>query len=396
MSAAAAYRALYAYVWDLAEEEPEAFVADLERLSVNTLAIAASYHAGKFIRPHGKSGHVHFPEDGTAHCRVTPERYGRIRPSESRLAAEQDPFGRFAARSDIGVTAWTVLLHNSRIGFEHPDVVVRNAFGDPYFYSLCPSHPEVRAYAVALSADIADRYPIRGLSLETPGWLPYQDGYHHEFALVGANPWLDFNLGLCFCDHCRAGATAAGIDAEGLRRRIATRVTAYLAASLDTPPAIGRAWLEADLVQDAELGVFLRWRCEMVTSLVAEIRAAVRPDAEIYVIPSVQRPSSAAWYEGSDLAALGRVADGIELCLYEPSPAAIVSDFGEVRRRLGEAAKLRAILRPGPPDFADEGSFAAAMRGLQEAGLSEFGFYNYGHVRRANLEWIGRAFRSNP
>ncbi|MBB3929395.1 hypothetical protein GGR25_000414 [Kaistia hirudinis] len=388
------YRALYAYAWDLAEEEPDAFVADMKRLSLDTLSIAASYHAGKFLRPHGRSGHVYFPEDGTVHCHVTPERYGRIRPAVSAVAADGDPFGVFAARDDIAVNAWTVLMHNSRLGQLHPEAVVRNAFGDPYLYSLCPAHPDARAYAVALSADIADRYPIRGLSLETPGWLPYQHGYHHEFALVGANPWLDFNLGLCFCDHCRAGATAAGIDAEGLRQRVGARVTAYLAASCDTPPAIGRAWLEADLVQDAELGAFLRWRCDVVTSLVAEIRAAVRPDAELFVIPSVQRPSAAAWYEGSDLVALAAAAYGIELCLYEPSVAAVIADFGEVRRRLGNEAKLRAILRPGPPDFADEGGFTAAIHGLSAAGLSDFAFYNYGHVRRSNLEWIGRAFAS--
>lgn len=386
------YRALYAYAWDLAEETPDAFVADLGRLSIDTLSIATSYHAGKFIRPHGRSGHVYFPEDGTVHCRVRPERYGRLRPVESRVSVESDAFGRFAARPDIAVNAWTVLMHNSRLGHLHPEAVVRNAFGDPYGYSLCPAHPDARAYAVALCADIADRYPVRGLSLETPGWLPYQHGYHHEFALIAANPWLDFHLGLCFCDHCLAGAAKAGVDAPGLKRRVAGRVSAYLAAPLDTPPAIGRAWLEADLVQDAELGAFLRWRCETVTTLVAEIREVVRADAELFIIPSVQRPSAAAWYEGSDLAALAEVADGVELCLYEPSPAAILADFGEVRRRLGEAAKLRAILRPGPPDHTDEGSFTAAIRGLHDAGLRDFGFYNYGHVRRSNLEWIGRAF----
>lgn len=388
------YRGLYAYAWDVAEEDADAFVADLRRLGVDTLCLAASYHAGKFIRPHGKAGHVYFPEDGKAHCRVRPERYGKIKPEESSLVADGDPFGRYATRSDIAVTAWTVLLHNTPLGQRHPDAVARNAFGDPYYYSLCPANPDVRAYAVALTTDIADRYPIRGLALETPGWLPYRHGYHHEFALLGANPWLDFNLGLCFCDHCRKGAAAAGIAVEDLRSRIATRVSGYLAAPLDTPPEIGRAWLEADLVQDADLGAFLRWRCEVVTSLVREIRASVRPDAEIYIIPSIQRPSAAAWSEGSDLAALAKGADGVELCLYESSWQAVVSDLGEVRRRIGDDASLRCIMRPAPPDFADEGSFTQAVQALTAAGMRDFAFYNYGHFRRSNLEWIGRAFRA--
>ena len=207
------YHGLYAYPWDVAEQAPDAFVAELGGVGIDTLCLATAYHAGKFLRPHGASGHVYFPEDGTVHCHIRPERYGRIQPRESGVVAQGDPFGGYAGRGDIGVTAWTVLMHNSRLGAAYPDAVVRNAFGDSYVHSLCPANPEVQDYAVALCADIADRYPVRGLVLEAPGWMPYRHGYHHEFALVGDNPWLDAHLGLCFCDHCVAGASRAGIDA---------------------------------------------------------------------------------------------------------------------------------------------------------------------------------------
>jgi hypothetical protein len=308
------------------------------------------------------------------------------------VADAGDPFGRFAARDDIAVTGWTVLLHNTRLGTEYPDAVSRNAFGDPYRYSLCPANPDVQDYTVALCADIADRYPVRGLSLETPGWLPYRHGYHHEFSLVGANPWLDVFLGLCFCEHCVAGAARAGIAAAALRGRVAERVRAYLAAPLDTPAEMGRHWLDADLVTDPDLTAFLRWRCGVVTALVGRIRAAVRADAELFVIPSVQRPTAMSWIEGSDLPALAAAADGLELCLYEPSWDAAVADLGEVRRRVGDRP-LRCILRPGPPDAADEGNFARKVTELAAAGTAGFAFYNFGHLRRSHLGWIGRALR---
>ncbi len=384
------YRGLYAYPWDVAEQEPDGFVAELSGIGIDTLCLATSYHAGKFLRPHGTGRPVFFPEDGTVHCHVRPDRYGRIQPRESSVVAEGDPFGRFAARPDIGVTAWTVLLHNTRLGTEYPDVVTRNAFGDPYRYSLCPSHPEVQDYAVALCADIADRYPVRGLSLETPGWLPYRHNYHHEFALVGANPWLDTHLGFCFCGHCLAGATQAGIDASALRNRVAGRVRAYLAAPMDTPTEMGRHWLDADLVADPDLATFLRWRCTVVTGLVARIRAEIRADAELFVIPSVQRPTAMSWIEGSSLPDLARAADGLELCLYEPGWQAAVADLEEVRRRVGDRP-LRCILRPGPPDAAEEGNFAHKVAEIATAGVGGMAFYNFGHLRRSHLGWIGRA-----
>ena len=384
------YHGLYAYVWDVAPEDPDGLAAELNGWGIDTLCLAASYHAGKFIRPHATGSRVFFPEDGTVHCATRPERYGTIKPRPSREVAG-DAFGRFAARPDLHVTAWTVLLHNTPLGTAHPDCVARNAFGDPYWYSLCPAHPDVQEYAVALCADIADRYPVRGLVLETPGWLPYAHGYHHEFALIGANPWLDAMLGLCFCPHCLEGAGTAGIDASSLRRRVADRIDGSLRASLDTPADIGLHWLQGDLVDDAELVAYLRWRQSVVTALVRRIRAAVRPDAELFVIPSVRRPSAAGWIEGSDLPALAQAADGLEICFYEPSSQRAAADFAEVRRRVGASAAIRCVLRPGPPDAPEEGGFAQTVVALDRAGAAGFGFYNYGHLRRANLDWIGRA-----
>lgn len=386
------YRSLYAYAWDVAEQAPDAFAAELRRLSLDTLNLAAAYHAGKFIRPHGTGRRVYFPEDGTAYFAARPERYGAIKPQRASIVDEAgDLFAAYTPRSDIAVNAWTVVLHNTRLGLAHPGVTVRNAFGDPYHYSLCPANPDVAEYAVALCADIADRYAVRGLTLETVGWMPYRHGYHHEFALLGENPWLDTMLGLCFCEHCVVGASRAGIDATGLRARIAGRVDAYLRATADTPAAIGQRWVESDLVADSELTAFLRWRCGVVTTLVARIREAVRRDAELFVIASVQRPLAAAWIEGADLHALARAADGLEICFYGEGTDGVHADFGEVRRRVGDDRPIRAVLRPGPPDATDEAGFTSRVAGLANGGADGFGFYNYGHVRAANLEWIGRA-----
>ncbi len=386
-----AYRAVYCYAWDLAEAGVGSVADDLRARHINTVTLAASYHAGKFIRPKGRSGKVYFPEDGTVYFNATPERYGEIQPAANSLLAEQDILAEVCETSGLAANAWLVLMHNSRLGAAHPDAAVTNAFGDRYIYSLCPAAPAARAYAVALCADVTDNYAVSGISLETPGFLPYSHGYHHEFALVRQNVWLDSLLGLCFCEHCRTGAQAAGIDAERLQANVRRAIDGYLASELDFTDDMAAAFWLADAVLDPDLGRFLRWRCEVVTSLVAEIRATVRDDAEVAVIPSVARPTGGAWYEGSDLKALAQAAGTIEACFYEPSVSRIQGDLFDIRRRLNGAGRLRGILRPGHPDLASRADVIAAVAALHAGGVDDIAFYNYGHLRQASLDWMGAA-----
>ena len=58
------YRAIYSYAWDIAEVGVSVFGDEIRALGLETVTLAGSYHAGKFLRPHGK-GKVYFSEDGT-------------------------------------------------------------------------------------------------------------------------------------------------------------------------------------------------------------------------------------------------------------------------------------------------------------------------------------------
>jgi hypothetical protein len=388
------YRAIYAYTWDLAERAPGDVTGELTRLGLNTITLAASYHAGKFIRPRGRTGKIYFPEDGTVYFRADPARYGRIKPVLNSVTKERDFFAELSQSPALKLNAWLVLLHNSRLGEAYLDATVENAFGDRYIYSLCPSHPDARAYAVALARDVTERYPIMGISAETPGFLPYQHGYHHEFALVRQNRWLDNSLGLCFCQHCMRGAEQAGIEARRLKARIKADIESYFAQDFDIPDDMAEAFWLADTRSDGDLAAYLAWRTTVVTSLVAEIRAAVRKDVSVAIIPSVARPTAGAWYEGSDLQALGRAAGTIEACFYEGSAERVAVDAWDVKRRLGTAGRLRGILRPGHPDLRSRGEVVAAARALKAAGVSDIAFYNFGHLRQNSMDWIGAAMEA--
>jgi hypothetical protein len=304
------------------------------------------------------------------------------------LAAGYDGLRELCDQTAMATNVWLVLLHNTRLGSAHPEATVANAFGDRYIYSLCPSAPEARAYAIGLARDVTESYPVSGVSLETPGFLPYAHGYHHEFSLNRPNAWLDNQLGLCFCPHCLSGAKRAGVRADALRAQVAEDIEAYLASDVNFPADMAEAFWMADGRTDGDLKAFLDWRCSVVTSLVSEIRAAVRKDANVAIIPSVARPTAGAWYEGSDLAALAAAAGIIEACLYEPGPERIKADLFDVKRRLRHAGRLRGILRPAYPDLEERGALVAAMRALAEGGVREVAFYNWGHVRSRNFEAI--------
>ena len=141
------------------------------------------------------------------------------------------------------------------------------------------------------------------------------------------------------------------------------------------------------------LKAFLDWRCGIVTSLVAEIRHEVRKSATVAVIPSVARPTSGAWYEGSDLAGLAEATGIIEACFYEPSAARVKADVFDVKRRLRGKGTLRGIMRPAYPDLTSKPEFLDAAEALIQAGVTDLAFYNWGHLRKTNVGWIADAMK---
>ena len=126
------YRAIYAYAWNLADEGVDGVTGRVAALGINTITVAGSYHAGKFLQPHGRSGKVFFPEDGTVYFNPDPARYGTIKPVLNSLVRERDVLREIVETSQMATNVWLVLLHNSRAGELHPQSTARNAFGDRY------------------------------------------------------------------------------------------------------------------------------------------------------------------------------------------------------------------------------------------------------------------------
>ena len=175
----------------------------------------------------------------------------------------------------------------------YPDATVANAFGDRYVYNLCPSAPDARDYAVALCKDVTESYAghrhlagdagLPALRPRLPPRIRADDA--EPLARQSARPLLLRSL-----PGRRAGAPASTPD--GLQRAGRARTSnSYLASDFDFPADMAEAFWLADTRSDGDLGAFLDWRCDVVTSLVAEIRARCGKDASVAVIPSVARPT---------------------------------------------------------------------------------------------------------
>jgi hypothetical protein len=392
-----ARRSLFAYHWDIAEGDAAQNLSAIAALGIDTLSLALSYHAGKFIRPRGQSGKVVFPEDGTVYFAPDPSRYGAVKPLVNGGLARLDPVADWHEISGgLQLNAWTVLLHNTALGMTHPDCVARNAYGDPYWYALEPCHPDVADYAVGLASDLASRPAIGGLSLETPGYLPYVHGFHHEFQQVPLDPFVEVLLGLSFHPAAMKRAEADGVKAGAVRDGVRRALDLWFDQGRPVSPDMAMHWLMADLIADAELAAFLRWRARPVTEIVQRVRAAMPAGKRLAIIPSVQRPSAFGWLEGTDLAALSRIADRIEFCFYEPNTARVKADLFDGLRRIGDPSRIAGILRPAHPDLSGGAEIGEALAALRLGGVREIGFYNYGMMRRADLERLGAVLREEP
>lgn len=155
------------------------------------------------------------------------------------------------------VLAWSVFTHNSVLGRANPDLVVRNAFGEPYTYALCPSADEVVDYCTTLVSEIVEVAEPDGMVLEACGRLGVEHGGHHD--KVDFAEWTAVQktlLSLCFCRACLRQYSTAGIDAKRLAAVVRT------ALGEESPETVADA-LGDDLLQ-------------AVTAVVAQTASSLR------------------------------------------------------------------------------------------------------------------------
>ena len=387
---------MWTYPWDVTDLGLETVERDLvERAGLNMISLATSYHAGRFLQPRSPRRKAYFPEDGTIYFKPTAARWGSlaIQPKVADVITEGgDVLGNLIRRREaggLGVSCWTVCLHNTRLGMLHPQAVTRNAFGDANYYNLCPSHPDARAYVRALVADISHSYRPDRIELESPSFMGFAHEYHHEKDGVGLTPEDDFLLSLCFCPSCIARAAKAGIDSEAARKLTRQWIveTCERAVPQRRFPNFPASGLDV-FAPWPELHAYLKWRFDPVTSLVAELREVADPATRVVIIDLKD-----GWLGGCDLEALGKVCDGAILCAYDMQAGDVASLMAAGRAALGAEKFLGTGYRLFHPEMAGPEVLAAKVKPALAPGVDSINFYNYGLVPAARLDWVGAALR---
>jgi hypothetical protein len=201
------------YAWDLHDEGVERVLDNLQGLAaVNSVYLLGVMHPER--RPFGGGSFPHNPVRTTwtaedARCYWHPDfsRYGRIKPRLSDQAwLNQTDWVRTlvdAARRrglKVGVENSHALVDKQRAEGEFADCASRNIHGEithvrNWLRPLCPNHPEVRAYAVALYSELVATYD---LDYAISAIVSFEQGGPVEAG--------------CFCPSCHRAAAETGFD----------------------------------------------------------------------------------------------------------------------------------------------------------------------------------------
>jgi hypothetical protein len=399
----------FAFATDLVDEGMDAVLDNVsKRGELGGITMAAAYHHGRDVFPHNPARKVHFLEGGTVFFRPDPNRYkGRVlQPLVSALAQQTDVLADLchdASARSLRVRAWTVFMHNYALGEAHPECASRNAFGDAYLTDLCPNNPEVRAYAAALSADIASK-GVSAVAAESLHFHGLEHGFHHERYFIELGPLGRYLLGLCFCEHCLGAARRDGVDVLRLHREARAELENRFATQPDPEPAeLDRADLGS--FAGGELGGYLKSRSKSVALLVAQCAEAAKLEGAGFAFIDLSgaikgyatgRPQGAtapaiAWQFGIDVGAVAKACGQVEAIGYAADPERLKLDLAAYRSIIGPDRKLSVIMRPMAPDCDSADNLSRKLDVARAAGCVEVGFYHYGFMRLESLDLIREA-----
>ncbi|MFI8823251.1 hypothetical protein [Streptomyces sp. NPDC053431] len=370
----------FLYPWDV-NGDPAA-PDRLADLGLAQVTLAAAYHSTRALTPRHPRHRIVTAAHAATLYPPDPARW-RGRALAPRPAGDWAPGDAHAeaakalADSGLAVHSWVVLAHNSRLGADHPETSVVNAYGDRYPWAPCVGQDAVRALLVDLAAEAAVRPGAAGTELESCGWYGLAHLHAHDkTAGVPLDDAAQYLMSLCFCPSCREGYAAHGAEPGAL----AAAVRAALEPVWRGAPA---GALEPGLAA-AALTRRLAAARALQEQAVAAVRAAAPPGFRV-LLHADPVPYRCGANAGTDPAHILSVADGVV------TPAATVAPFAaHAHARTVLAANLPVVTGMGgsPHTLTEDAKRAAAE------GATELRLYHAGLASDADLAAVREGLRS--
>jgi hypothetical protein len=386
----------YLHPFDLPWLKDRGGMPALRELGFADVAFPASYHAGTWTTPVGERGLVRRLEDGIVYFRPG-DGYGELRPRPcpSMPANGQSALDECIAQAnaaELESHAWTVLFHNSRLGREHRQSCASNAVGDVYEYSLCPARPEVQEYGLQLVADVAAHDGLTCVEVEAMGFMGYRHGGHHVKNSFEIDPYLDFLLSFCFCDHCREGLGGLNVDGDalqqlvaGLLRRLLVDGDAMAPQQLTWQSSFDR--LTAGLGRQNFLGM-IRHRTMVYVGFLTKLRARMREGVRLSVHLNMD-PLFSGSQIGQPFQSVASMVDEIIVTHYGEPPKRMIEKWAG---QVDVGSRTRIAIWPKSPEYTEDKDLIAAMNLVDQLKLDGLRIYHLGLLPWRTVERVMRVF----
>ncbi|MFE0384906.1 hypothetical protein ACFW1F_12605 [Streptomyces bungoensis] len=378
----------FVYPWDV-DGDPEA-PARIAALGVEQVTLASAYHSTRALTPRHPRHRIVTAEYAAVLYPAGVRWAGRgLRPYPAGRWAPGNAYGEAAealAAAGLEVHTWVVLAHNSRMGAEHPDTSVVNAYGDRYPWAPCIAQPATRAYLVDLAAEAAVRPGARGTELESLGWYGLQHLHAHDkTAGVGLGEAGQYLMSLCFCPSCRTGYAEHGLDAGALAAAVRAALEPLWRGTADDG-----GWPAVEKLLGGDTAAATRaWRDTAARTLQEEAVAAVRaaaPDGFQVLLHADPVPYHCGANAGVDPAHILSVADGVVVpCT---GGTGLLAPFAE-HARAGTvlAANFTVVSGMG----GSPGTLAADAARARAEGATHLRLYHTGLASDADLAAVRQA-----
>jgi hypothetical protein len=396
--------AIYAHPWDLRALQTHGGLARLRDLGFSEVALAVSYHAGRWLTPWHPDGMVRFLEDGTVHFRPVGD-YGLLQPKVSKEVPVCGPsplewLCSEAPKVGLKARAWTVCTHNTRLGELHPECCVENAFGDRYSYALCPANKDVQQYVQTMVQDLSAHTGLHAIELEAFGWMGWKHSSHHEKSSFVPDAFAELLLSICWCAACTTGSQDGGQIrqrlAQGLRELFAM-ADAMDPASHATRGPRAKHFEELQRVIDSGLGI------DGLTLFDPRLRTETMLRAARHRVPKTVRLAvqvhQSERFRGSQLPAspryaleLGDNAEYVATC-YGDGPDGIGKALAAMPRPAGGKCTMRLCIHPRAPQFTNDDDLRKVRVLCTQNGVTAISIYHLGLLPWRTIERVAAILR---